>query len=408
MWILGCEENVGNPACTVETKKVSEKDCIMDSNKNNNEIPSPTLQPNALFSDEIDLLDILRILLHQKWLMCGIILSCSVFALGYSLLLPQEYQTEAITIPPTQENTDQLNVFDVSYDDTNQPDPSYIYQKFIGNLTRFGIQHDFFIEQNLAAFFEKQNDNRNVETLFNNEFSKKLSVKQGKDNADGEIKSVSISLEGAYPEKIAEWLNLFIAFVDRKTVEEHIQVLKSKVNRKEENILTEIKMLRAVEAKHRLDTIHRLEEAVLVAEKFAWVQDAGKTWRLDENVRQNVPKLTFSLQETPLFLRGTKVLRAEIDVLKKRKNDDPFIPGIRYQQERLKLLSFVSPETERVHAMRLGRSAIENNMPVKPKRKIIIVVGFVLGVFLSVLVALFRGLLVRDSSSECTIGISQN
>ena len=68
------------------------------------------------------------------------------------------------------------------------------------------------------------------------------------------------------------------------------------------------------------------------------------------NVVQN-NQLNISKSSTPLYYRGYRALNAEINILKNRKSDDPFISGLRDLQEKLVLLTSIKIETEGQHAV---------------------------------------------------------
>ena len=68
------------------------------------------------------------------------------------------------------------------------------------------------------------------------------------------------------------------------------------------------------------------------------------------NVVQN-NQLNISKSSTPLYYRGYRALNAEINILKNRKSDDPFISGLRDLQEKLALLTSIKIETEGQHAV---------------------------------------------------------
>jgi len=133
----------------------------------------------------------------------------------------------------------------------------------------------------------------------------------------------------------------------------------------------------------REDTILSFEEAAKIAAEL------GVRERVDTtNVVQN-NQLNISSSNTQLYYRGYKALNAEMDILKVRKSDDPFIPGLRDLQERLALLRSFKIEEEGQHAVTVDQAAYPPKNRIKPNRRLIVSLGTVVGLFLGIFLVFF-------------------
>lgn len=247
----------------------------MDSNTQHNEEHQQVYPQNAPMNDEIDLLGIWRIIVGQKWLILGITALCTALSIGAALLLPREYRAEVIMMPPQAETIEKLNISTKGCGDENSEEyffkvePQMLYQELIENFQSNKLQRQFFNENGLGSFLSKKDDKRPENVIFEEEFSKKLTVR-GINRNKGEREFVTITLEGANPEQIADWLNSYVLLIDQKTIKAQTQAFSIKVQRVKDSLLKRIQSLRATEQSRRLDTIARLEEAVTVAKNSVW------------------------------------------------------------------------------------------------------------------------------------------
>ncbi len=83
-------------------------------------------------------------------------------------------------------------------------------------------------------------------------------------------------------------------------------------------------------------------------------------------------------------MRGTKVLQAEITVLKNRKLDDFHIDGFHELQKELAMLEAITIEKNKIQAVIVDKKAAASIKPIRPNRKFIIILSFILGCVLSI------------------------
>ena len=117
------------------------------------------------------------------------------------------------------------------------------------------------------------------------------------------------------------------------------------------------------------------------------------------NVVQN-NQLNISKSSTPLYYRGYRALNAEINILKNRKSDDPFISGLRDLQEKLALLTSIKIETEGQHAVTVDQAAYPPKNRIKPNRRLIVSLGTVVGLFLGIFLVFFVSFVQKQKETH--------
>ena len=92
---------------------------------------------------------------------------------------------------------------------------------------------------------------------------------------------------------------------------------------------------------------------------------------------------------TPLYYLGYEALMTEIEILRNRESDDPFIIGLRDLQEQLAMLKSVKLDEGKMHAVLLDQAAYPPKIPFRPNRKMIVSLSTVGGFFAGILLAFF-------------------
>ncbi len=174
--------------------------------------------------------------------------------------------------------------------------------------------------------------------------------------------------------------------------------------------------------KGRLDRILRLQEAAKIARSLDIAEPVGKIKTISGT---SLTKPQISTEKfngaPPLYTRGYEVLEAEIKSLSNRIVDDPFIAELRGLEETLILLennrkveqlkarsnddAFISRLRDKEYELawlesisinpltvttaRVDQAAYPPKRPIKPRRKLIVVLGLMLGLMLGVFVAFF-------------------
>ena len=139
----------------------------------------------------------------------------------------------------------------------------------------------------------------------------------------------------------------------------------------------------------RKEKVEQYKEAVAIADTIGLTDQVSISLAPYEKLVEKMD-LTLNPGDTPLYLRGSNALQAELKMLQQRKNDDPFIPDLRDLQQRMSFLTHLNVTASTIHAGDIDQFAFVANKPVKPKRVLIVVIGFFLGCLLAVFTALIK------------------
>jgi len=110
-----------------------------------------------------------------------------------------------------------------------------------------------------------------------------------------------------------------------------------------------------------------------------------------------IPELR-GLQEKLKLLEHNR----KVEQLKSRQNDDPFITALRDKENELVRLESIHIDPETVKTARLDQAAFPPDKRIKPKRKLIVMLGLMLGLMLGVFVAFFVNFIETQKKKPVT------
>jgi len=337
--------------------------------------------------DEISLLDLWRVLVKQKQVIAGVTAIAVVVALLYALSVAPVYQAETHFLPPQAKEIQSLNVQGVQGVQGVSVDA--VYSAYQRNLGSSRLQRQYFEQEGIRQLVEVDEASGNSDEQVFESFSRQLKINSSKKNKS----ALSLSVEWGDAETAARIANEYSALVDRETVKEFASNLRNAVSNRVRDIEYTIASKRKMAKQRREDRIAVLSEAIKVAATLGIVDRVeGDSISV---MQQATPSATVvaDLASAPLYYRGERALQAEIAVLKARSSDDPFISGLRDLQEELTRLQSVKIDESGLHAATIDRKAYAPEHRIKPKRKLIVVLGMVLGFMLGVFLAFFRNFL---------------
>jgi len=213
-----------------------------------------------------------------------------------------------------------------------------------------------------------------------------------------------------------------------------IKRIKEADQQKIDEINDQIARLRVKAKKDRLNKIQVLSDSATIADSLGITENNFKI--MGDAQKANAAALTVAIgdnQELPQwYLFGSKALATEIEVLRNRDNDDPYVPEIVNLQialkeiqsnqtlrtlesreddspfiaeinqldvEAIKLKSF-SLDSTGINAMQINQYAYPEKSPIKPKKRLIVAVAFVAGFMLSIfLVFIMNAFRQEDNKS---------
>lgn len=357
--------------------------------------------------DEVSLFDLWNILAEQRKVIFIVFTACVCVGLAYALLAKPVYKAEAFLLPPSQKDIQALNVGEageagrvrrvvgvVGVDEVGgvggvDYTPALVYELFVRELKSRSNRRLFFDENNIAVElgFDAQKSN-GLDDFFGSEFNDKVKVQVGK-GIDKEF--ISLTLETYSAENAAKWVNGIISSASQSVSKRLVSDVKFKITLSRAALEDTISGKKTVAEQRRKDRVVKLEEAITIAEKM----------NNDERVARSTGRygtVLASTEDVPLYMMSLDALRAEILVLEKRKDDAPFIKGLRDLQEHLaRLEHMMKMDVSNVKPVFIDQVAVAPRSPVKPKKRLIVVLSGVLGLMLGVFGAFIRHVVLRHS-----------
>lgn len=334
------------------------------------------------YSDEISLYDLVLILWRNK--VFGIIVAVVVMTLtlGYLFIATPVYKADAHFLPPLQQNIEALNVAKpyglLGYN------VGEVYQEFIRQLNSLALRRKFYDRNNLSAYYMADNKEANANDIFNKAFDEKLIVSTPGRNEESSFRTISFEMDAA--EKVASLLNQFVEFVISETKEQLIGNVRNSIVAEIDKLERLIAGKRDIAEQRRQDKLAKLEEALQIAKKLK-IQKMSDSPEYE--ARNQLADPVLNTVPLPLYTRGIIALEAEIETLKTRKSDDPFIDGLRDAQERANTLRALAIDTQAVKVVTIDSPAYVPNAPEKPKKLLVLAVGMCLALLLGVMAAFF-------------------
>ena len=324
--------------------------------------------------DEISLVELFLILWRKRFWIMGLTAIITVISIFYALSLSPVYQTKTYLLPPDGGDIAALNLF-VAEQKGGQTKAEHttasVFKKALANITSRPHQWEFFEKNDLIKLYVKQpNADVRARDIFNGGFRPSLKI---------ESKEGEQSVLFTYGDKqvVAQILNQYIAFIHETTVMDLLEDVNDSAQFEQRQIEQQIEQLRQNALLQRQDKIEQLKVAIELARKLN-IQTNNKVG----------PSVTADGKEVPPhYSEGVKALQVRLDAITNRKTDDAYIPELRSLQARLAVLAKAVIDPSQVRAFNVDQEALEPKYPIKPKKRLIVILGFIVGVMLSIFAA---------------------
>jgi len=366
---------------------MTDKDKMLNSEKNSS-------QAAATSENALDFYDLWNMLVRWKAMVIGVaFVTFSVIVANALFNAPSPlYKSTAYLSHPL---LDDIEVLDGEYFSKEN-----IFNDFVKNLESRALRFRYFNENNVLEKFPFDSS-FDVAHVFEENFNKMLFISRKGDQ-------VRLSFKGPHSELAAEWVNGFAMLANEQTAHELVQKKIAKwasyqagLNNQMNDLRTKIakkwravKQLRRAAKEKREERIAQLEEAVLIAE-YAGIKEFLVPYKL-----------------SPLYLRGTKHLLAEVKVLRGSKNQVPVSIDMENEQKapdylqnelddvQAKYDSLKIAKSDLLHAyvstMRILQIATVSARPLnKPVFRWVLLTGAFSALVLGFLMAIFADFIVR-------------
>ena len=351
---------------------------------------------NEIQEDEIDLFELWDNLMAEKMtIIISTVVVISAVVL-YLLFTTPVYQSTAYVLPPEKANIQEikqlskmLNTRDEELTRTSDYSIDSVFSMFSKNLKSQKYLLEFFRSQKLLSLYSpnitelSEKDYRKEFEKSFEEFVKGFSIKLPNKKSN----SVSVSITMSAPVTDLEIKQLLSSYIDNSIVKTKAEILEDLHLSKKiivSNITKKIKASRKIAKNKKTDRIVLLTEAAQIAKNLN-IKNALLTSQTEFKGVRNQESL-------PLYYLGYRSLEAEKKSLENRKTDDPFISGLRDNQEKLLLVESVNinKSTSNLMVAQLDLDASIGEK-IKPKTFLTLAVTGVLGLFFGIMIVLVRG-----------------
>jgi chain length determinant protein (polysaccharide antigen chain regulator) len=334
----------------------------------------------------ISLSDIIKLFWKSKKLILTITLLCTCLSIGYLVVVQPTYQATTRILPPQAsdlaEYVESLYTIDNGISEKNIPrelDSTHVYEIFYTNLKSVSIKNQFLSQYYLPHFSPK-------DELEAEQVAKRLEKSLSITGSATEGSSLNVSIKAKDPKLAAQWANDYTNLAVQATHTELLKNLQSEIIAKKQSTENRITTLRKLEKDLQDLKIGRLQDALAVAKAMELEAPMLGT---------TVITLDNSPSNENSFMRGTRSLQAEIDVLSKRKDQDVYIAGLPKlltQQAVLQTLNSTPDFT----VARIDMLAQPPYEPVKPIKPLVLLIGIIFGLFLGMFVVLIISAIRND------------
>lgn len=258
-----------------------------------------------------------------------------------------------------------------------------LYDYYVGALSTDAAKHRFFYQIYLPAQKEQPASEPEQRRLLEKVVSKQVAVTAPQLNKGRQ--SYRVRIEAPSSEQAVQWAKQFIDQTEEDAKKAWLLDSRAEINLAIENIERDLADQRDLAQKQRQDRRAQLQEALTVAKAVGMEGPQVTTGLLP---RQD--SLASFADGSRLYARGAKSLESELQVLESRKDDTPFIEGLREAETKLRSLQEQQPETQKFHMYRVDGDILEPTSAFFPKKALFLAAGAILGLGLGLLLALRR------------------
>ena len=339
---------------------------------------TPDVLQQRSSDDEISLFDLWAILARKRNLILGVLAVAIATSVAIAFMMPPVYQASIYFRVPSNSDVESLNIPDFSSDYTAEDVFSEFQDNFIArnNLWRFFTDKQLFT----AYTDEKNPDAPHLRKIFESSFLRDMVMHKANKNETNK-KFIHATLDWNNTAEAAMLLNEYSELILQLTNQQYIDELEHKQELEKKRIQQDIDLLRASEERLAKSRLAELVENIAIAKELGFKRSKSLEEQVASEVSVNV------LEDQPLYYQGYEVLEAEKRALLARESHDPFIHGLEKLLSRLEYLNAIKVLGNNIQSAQVIQKADVSDRPIKPKKKQIVALGFVLGLMLGVFAA---------------------
>jgi len=318
--------------------------------------------------DEIDLLQLASTLWARKWVIFSWILAVLIVAASYVFVLAKpRYEASVYIEAPFSHSLARL-------DRGRKPAGLHNYtpEQVFGYFTRW-LGSDEVLQQYLRGVLGYP-DGSAIS-------SEKLKVNKWRVRIDPPKPRgrnlYRVTVGGRNGQEANDGLRSYLKLVQMQAARTLAENARQSIELAMNNIRRTVTKQRTIAKEDREDRIQRLTAALAIASAIGQQQPQLTLTHIPAH-----DSLRPYLDGSELYARGVQSLQAELNVLKARTDDDPFIAGLRDEEAHSRLLreaeEAVTTQAQ-IPMFRLDGEIIQPEKPVSPKKALVLVLALVLG-----------------------------
>jgi chain length determinant protein (polysaccharide antigen chain regulator) len=349
--------------------------------------------------DEIDLFDLIDdIWSHKRWVFIGL-LATLILAGIYVFKVTPVYQAEAKVKSATANDLIEFSRPQLQGGYEIAEDSDDEFQKFTSPIFEMTVNSAFssataallstryrkeFYELKLdeiKSLPNSYNEKLTLEQNFSN-FSKQFSIKiAGVKESESHVQ---LNLTSTDAESSSQLLNEFIEYALFRRLRDSYNTMLARIEGRVEFLNYQANIMREEYISNKARRILELKEATAISLAVGQV----------DPVYQNIGLMEG--QKRPLYMLGSKVIKAEIKALETRaamtlglpRGEDHFIEGLPKLLLEIDSLKTLNIDVNKISLARVDEEAVVPIEPIKPRKLLIMVLALVGGLFVGLFMAL--------------------
>ncbi|MBS7814912.1 hypothetical protein B9T11_04185 [Wohlfahrtiimonas chitiniclastica] len=403
-------------------------------------------------NDEIDLFELVATLWRGKWLIVGVTFVCTVVAIIASLMMTPVYKVKSVLKPVNNDKIFAINdtgVYSTTpealFSDVEQEVYSYqgreSYLLDNQNLLQPLLENTALSVDQVIAKFDA--DNFKITPSKKDDPIRSITIEltypkgiDGVQIVNGFVKKVSSAVKEEIPHIIQNRIDqrkqelkdqiTALRASYKLDINSQIAALNEQDKLRTAMLKDELSALRLELKLKRENRIAQLNEAISIATKLNYIKPTSLSTASDKKgsaeINGNVILTEVNNQTLPLYFMGTEALTAErdallsrtnddftnpriaeiekelvllqnnrkVELLKLRENHDLFLTDITLIEKQIAKLNTINPNITRFSVVSIDEKAQTPLSASKPNKKLITIIGFLLGGMLGCMIVLIR------------------
>ncbi|NMG73930.1 LPS O-antigen chain length determinant protein WzzB [Aromatoleum diolicum] len=325
-------------------------------------------------SDDLHLIDLWEILLRRRLEIAVCFLVCIVIGVAYALLATPRYEVDVYLDKPFASDLAALNLGRSPATGLVPFEGAYLFGYFLSSLVSEHTLQRFFAEVYLPSLDEQVSSE--PKHLLYEKMVRSIRISKPDPKGRGLF---NLKVEADSGEKAVQRSAAFLSLAAAEATSKFVEDARNEIDLTVRNAERDLAELRLTVSRKREDRLVQLSEALQVAQAVGLTNPEITNARLPEQ-----DGLRPWMDGSQLYARGSKSLRAELEVLKKRESDDPFIASLRDTEARLRQLKAVHFDPKSVRVFNTDGEIVVPTKPVAPKKLLVVVFASLLGLMFGV------------------------